>query len=439
MTSYKPTFHANSDVFWRIQRCFPNWRRYCSGDLDFHQRSSTYATHNIHAFPAKFPPQLPRKFIRVLTDENDVVFDPMSGSGTTLLECYLANRAVIALDIDPLALLLGRVKVSNYDLQLLSQSASDVIQHARDYLQSSLLTQYESRFDAKTRDFIDYWFTQQTRDELLALINAIEAVSPAPIQDFLKLMFSSVIITKSGGVSLARDLAHTRPHKVDDKQQRSTLVAFEKRVKRSLHSFSQMPLMDAPVHLGWGDAQMMPLANNTVDLIVTSPPYAANAIDYMRAHKFSLAWFGYPIQTLSKLRRDYIGGEALTGQQFEMMPPTTQQIIERIAKADEKKGRVLLRYYSEMTRTLSEILRVLKPGKAAVVVVGSSTIRGIDTQTHNCLVEIGETLGFEVPKVGVRHLDRDRRMMPTRRGNKQTQIEERMHEEYVIGYYKSEA
>jgi len=33
---------------------------------------------------------------------------------------------------------------------------------------------------------------------------------------------------------------------------------------------------------------------------------------------------------------------------------------------------------------------------------------------------------------------RDRRMMPARRGNKQTQIEERMHEEYVIGYYKPE-
>jgi hypothetical protein len=34
-----------------------------SGDLDFHDQDSAYASHNFHAFPAKFPPQLPRTFI----------------------------------------------------------------------------------------------------------------------------------------------------------------------------------------------------------------------------------------------------------------------------------------------------------------------------------------------------------------------------------------
>lgn len=36
-------------------------------DLDFHGEDSSYATHNFHAFPAKFPPQLPKKFIDGLT------------------------------------------------------------------------------------------------------------------------------------------------------------------------------------------------------------------------------------------------------------------------------------------------------------------------------------------------------------------------------------
>ena len=31
-----------------------------SRDLDFHDQQSSYASHNFHAFPAKFPPQLPR-------------------------------------------------------------------------------------------------------------------------------------------------------------------------------------------------------------------------------------------------------------------------------------------------------------------------------------------------------------------------------------------
>ena len=56
-----------------------------SSDLDFHGKSSAYASHNFHAFPAKFPPQLPRKFIEGLTEPGDVVLDPMVGSGTTIL------------------------------------------------------------------------------------------------------------------------------------------------------------------------------------------------------------------------------------------------------------------------------------------------------------------------------------------------------------------
>jgi len=59
------------------------------------------------------------------------------------------------------------------------------------------------------------------------------------------------------------------------------------------------------------------------------------------------------------------------------------------AGLDPKKGNVLHRYYSKMTHTLREAFRVLKPGKAAIFVVGSSVMRGIDTQTDTCLAEIG--------------------------------------------------
>ena len=70
-----------------------------SQDLDFHSEHSRYASHNFHSFPAKFPPQLPRKFISSLTQEGDVVLDPMMGSGTTILEAYLLNRQAFGFDI----------------------------------------------------------------------------------------------------------------------------------------------------------------------------------------------------------------------------------------------------------------------------------------------------------------------------------------------------
>ena len=102
-----------------------------------------------------------------------------------------------------------------------------------------------------------------------------------------------------------------------------------------------------------------------------------------------------------------------------------------------KKGKVLHRYYSEMARVLREMHRVLKPGKAAVVVVGSSIMRGQDTATGECLADIGRAIGFDVPAIGIRNLDRNRRMLPAgARLDKSSQIQQRMHQEYVIGYIK---
>ena len=157
----------------------------------------------------------------------------------------------------------------------------------------------------------------------------------------------------------------------------------------------------------------------------------------MRAHKFSLVWMKYAIDELSEKRKEYIGGEVVTNVGYEKLPDLTAKVVDEIAIRDQKKSKVLHRYYSEMIRTLREKFRVLKPGKAAIVVVGSSTMRGMDTKTQVCLADIGQTIGFEVSKIGVRNLERNRRMMPVgSRLNLDSQIQQRMHREYVIGFYK---
>jgi hypothetical protein len=65
-------------------------------------------------------------------------------------------------------------------------------------------------------------------------------------------------------------------------------------------------------------------------------------------------------------------------------------------------------------------------------------MRGLDVQTHICLADIASGEGFEVVGVAQRILDRNKRMMPARFGKKSdSMIEQRMHEEYVIGLLKS--
>jgi DNA modification methylase len=435
-------------------------------DLDFHDQQSSYASHNLHSFPAKFPPQLPRKFIEGLTSPGDVVLDPMAGSGTTIVEAILAGRHGIAFDIDPLALLLSSVKVTPVSVHQAAQAGHQVFESAAVAVATGgdeLTETLEGRWDSKTRRFVDYWFASETQLELLALISEIGRVADPEVRALLELTFSSIIITKSGGVSLALDLGHTRPHRakrvIDAQGQpvleqttadtpssrhriltktlRPALDEFRRKLRRNLKGLVAVGLPEGHPFVACGNAQTVPLASDSVDLIVTSPPYASNAIDYMRAHKFSLVWMGHDIDTLGRKRGTYIGGEAIKGVDFQELPPPVAEVVAEIEAEDEKKGLVLHRYYSEMTCTLREMLRVLKPGRAAVVVVGTSTMRGRDTQTQICLAEIGRAIGFEVAGIGVRNLDRNRRMMPSgAHVDLASQIQQRMHREYVIGFYK---
>lgn len=439
-----------------------------SNDLDFHRYSSSYASHNFHSFPAKFPPQLPLQFIIDLTEPNDIVFDPMVGSGTTVLEAFLTGRKGLGIDIDPLAIMISKVKTTplrpdeliRYYREILKNAKNQIAQESKE-LEQTLLT----RWDSKTKQFVDYWFAQKIQLELLALVLQISQVEDKTIRTFFEVAFSAIIITKSGGVSLALDLAHTRPHKakvvfsknggilfgetldqskfprirVLTKKLRSPIEEFERRCIQNMGGLVKIDSGLIKPDIRFGNAQSIQLKDNSVDLIVTSPPYASNAIDYMRAHKFALVWLGYQIDELSLKRKEYIGGEVMTNIDYEKLPDFTSAIVADISSLDSRRGKVLHRYYSEMTRTLREIYRVLKPGKAAIVVVGNSVMRGKDTETHNCLTDIGRNIGFEVPKIRVRKLDRNKRMLPAGiETNSNSQIQQRMHEEYVIGFYKPE-
>lgn len=170
--------------------------------------------------------------------------------------------------------------------------------------------------------------------------------------------------------------------------------------------------------------------------MITSPPYA-NAIDYMRAHKFSLLWFGETVADLSRLRATYIGSERCSALSDDHLPDAAANAIETLAAVDSRKAKVLRKYFSDMKDALAEIRRVLRPTRAAVIVVGPSTVRGMTIATHKHLGAIAQQLGFDLVGVSQRKLDRDRRMMPARFSKSPMNgIELRMHEEYVVGLVK---
>ncbi|MDE0008905.1 MAG: site-specific DNA-methyltransferase, partial [Gammaproteobacteria bacterium] len=194
-------------------------RMLLDADLGFHGTNTNQGAHGWHPFPAKFPPQLPAHFIQGLTESGDTVLDPMLGSGTTLVEAARLGRHAIGCDIDPLARLIAGAKLAPLPTDLAMATGMEILEraklrHADD--NGALAAECDRRFDAKTREFLNYWFSESVQRELLALLMEVEALANDVARRYFQVVFSSTIIAKSGGVSLARDLAHTRPHRVCD-------------------------------------------------------------------------------------------------------------------------------------------------------------------------------------------------------------------------------
>ncbi len=82
--------------------------------------------HSLCSYLGAFPPSLANYFINYFTDEGDLVFDPFSGRGTTLLEARILNRKAIASDLNPIALALSKAKSHFIDTSKILKRIDDL-------------------------------------------------------------------------------------------------------------------------------------------------------------------------------------------------------------------------------------------------------------------------------------------------------------------------
>lgn len=90
----------------------------------FISHDQSFLTHGLHKYPAKFFPELPRWIIQKFSDRGDFVIDPFAGSGTMNLEALVSERNSVAIDVDPFARLLTKVKVTPVRSEILARSFS---------------------------------------------------------------------------------------------------------------------------------------------------------------------------------------------------------------------------------------------------------------------------------------------------------------------------
>jgi DNA modification methylase len=187
-----------------------------------------------------------------------------------------------------------------------------------------------------------------------------------------------------------------------------------------------------------GDARSLKVQANSVDLVLTSPPYL-NAIDYMRCSKFSLVWMGYTTTQLRDIRSTSVGAEAALDS--DEHAEWVERLLRKLRigkKLSDRDAAILCRYARDMEKALSEAARVLKKGGRAVYVVGNSTIRGTFIKNSTIVEEAAIRHGLNVVSAHTRTLPANRRYLPppTAKDSK-AQLDARMRQEVVLVFKKA--
>jgi hypothetical protein len=388
----------------------------------------------VHPFPARMAPGIA---LAVMSDiDESLVLDPMMGSGTVLAMARANGHRGIGFDIDPLAVLISKVWTTAFDPEMIRDEANTVLEDAwDDFKNLTVADAYPAGADDETGQFIRYWFDGYARRQLAALSMTIEKVKSEITRNTLWCAFSRLIISKQSGASRAMDLSHSRPHRVFETAPQKPFQKFLSAVERVIANGidKNSPDTGHEPNITMGDARELPLANNSVDLVLTSPPYL-NAIDYVRCSKFSLVWMGYRIADLRTVRTDSIGSEA--GDDSLNDDKDVRSVIDALRlrpKLDKRHARILVRYIHDMRGAIGEVGRVLAKTGQAVYVVGENTLRGTYIRTSTIVTKLAELAGLSMRDRRLRTLPANRRYMPPPSSALGT-MDARMRREVVLSF-----
>ncbi len=353
-----------------------------------------------------------------------LVLDPMVGSGTSIRAAIEHGHRAIGLDMDPLAVLIARVWTRPINVINIAARVETILEKAKRCAADTPLPWIDD--DAETKEFVERWFAQPQRGDLARLAVTLHGRTGATA-DLCRVALSRTIITKDRGASLARDVSHSRPHRVADSNDYDVFVGFKRAVTfllRRLHEHP--PAKGACVRLG--DSRKLDLPAESVDAVVTSPPYL-NAIDYLRGHRLSLVWFGHTVGALRSLRADEIGASRglPEGPEFE-------HAIARMGDVDRLPAstvRIIIRYIKDLRSLLASIHRVVKPGGRAVIVIGNSSVRGVFLKNDLAVEDAAAVAGFELIRRHERALPANRRYLPPPSAGT-TDLAQRMRTETVL-------
>ncbi len=278
--------------------------------------------HRIGPYVGRIKPSFAHFLIKYVSKPNDVILDPFCGIGTIPTEAALMKRQSIGIDLNPYAYYIALAKTDN------KRDINELLK----YLDKVKIDTTGVNLK-QIPDWVREYYNQETLKEILFLIKKLK-------KDKQYFILGCLIgISQGHRVGhLSKPVAWTLPFKPrpDDKgEYREVIPRLKQKIERTyINNFSHMSSIN--IHLA--DARKLPLNDDSVDHIISSPPYY-DTLDYVNSSRLRLAIAGYYDEVeKKKLKASLI-------QQYDT-------------------------YLDEMKKTILEMNRVLKRKGFCVLIVG---------------------------------------------------------------------
>ncbi len=329
-------------------------------------------------------------------NENHIVLDPFCGVGTTLLSCQNKGIPSVGIDISPIALMAANEKIAPYP------SASDIEESLSDIFAfkhpQSRVPDYE---------IVHKGFGLESLEQFMHLKGQIIKIINPDVRSILLFALGTIV----DEVSLVRkDGAHYRY--VKQPKTEDVFGVFKRKVLEIINDIYLQENPPFPIGKPWawvssGDARVLPLSDNSIDFIITSPPYL-NRDNYIAQSKLELflldlvhSFKEYRAVTFKTLQ-SHIEAKPLE-KENQILP-----IIKELLKALEgrhysnpKNLDMIVGYFSDMSRVIMEISRVIKPGGVIALVVGNCCWSGVLIEVDKILATLAKSQGLEVREIRV--------------------------------------
>ncbi len=401
---------------------------------DFRGETAKIGIHGIHTYPAMMLPQIAKKLIEKYGRDKKTILDPFCGSGTVLVEGILSGRNAFGYDINPLAILISKVKITPLNVRTLLLETESIEEKLS-------IAQFNPRIfeSVEVPKFfnIDYWFKPSVIKQLSFIKSVIEEVEDDDIRDFFFVAFSETVRKVSNTRDSEYKLFRIPESKLKSWNPNAIGIFLEILNRNVRLAVEYYPTITKLLDRISVDVFLDDVRNGidvSADMVLTSPPYgdSRTTVAYGQFSRLSLQWLGFDYEKIRNIDRISLGGIRAKRILSDVKSPTLYEVLDEIKKRDENRALDVYTFFRDFQIASDNIVDALSDDSIIVLVVGNRTVCKVNIPTDIIMSEIFQSLGYRHLETVVREIPSKRLPKKSSPSNVRGDKVETMNREFIV-------